>query len=76
MLLLNLFAEFNKYRRDRVRVNESAPPITGLLWIHLLAGRGLKAATVPANQGSLCVHTLFEIFILKYEIYSAIFFFR
>ncbi|XP_050435790.1 rho GTPase-activating protein 100F-like isoform X2 [Adelges cooleyi] len=43
-------AEFLKYKFEKTTV-ENAPPISGLLWVHLLAGRGLRASSTAALPG-------------------------
>ncbi|XP_025417421.1 rho GTPase-activating protein 100F-like isoform X2 [Sipha flava] len=43
-------AEFLKYKFEKSTV-DNAPPISGLLWVHLLAGRGLRAASTTVLSG-------------------------
>ncbi|XP_050536599.1 rho GTPase-activating protein 100F-like isoform X2 [Daktulosphaira vitifoliae] len=43
-------AEFLKYKFEKSTV-ENAPPISGLLWVHLLAGRGLRTSTTTVLPG-------------------------
>lgn len=46
MYLFFFKIEFLKYKFEKTSI-DNAPPISGLLWVHLLAGRGLRAT--PTN---------------------------
>ncbi|XP_060853479.1 rho GTPase-activating protein 100F-like isoform X1 [Rhopalosiphum padi] len=43
-------AEFLKYKFEKTTI-DNAPPISGLLWVHLLAGRGLRATPTTVLPG-------------------------
>lgn len=38
-----IFLEFSKYKMEKSHLSDDYPAASGLLWIHLLAGRGLRA---------------------------------
>lgn len=40
-----MIPEFNKYKMEKTPFNDEYPLVSGLLWIHLLAGRGLRSIT-------------------------------
>ncbi|KAI5711972.1 hypothetical protein M8J75_004717 [Diaphorina citri] len=47
---LTFFSEFLKYKIESAKPGtDEAPPVSGLLWVHLLAGRGLRAHSGNSN---------------------------
>ena len=47
--------EFLKYKVGVGSIGSSSEGVSGILWVHLLAGRGLKAAGKPEFRDLYCV---------------------
>lgn len=71
--LTSLYSEFSKYKLEKPHLSDEFPSVSGLLWIHLLAGRGLRATatTTPLSgieyKKEISLHWLFRTWRRLYD---------
>lgn len=66
-----ILLEFNKYKMEKSHLNDDYTAVSGLLWIHLLAGRGLRAITTISPLAGILGFWKATIFVcINYNLYS------